>query len=203
MHLRAPAILLSSRPHGETGAIIRALTADHGLVAGYVAGGRGRQLRPVMIPGNRVALDLAARSPGQLPFARIELERSRAALMTEPVPAAAIGWACALTTTALPERAACPPLYQALDALLEAICVAPSARGWLAALFAYEAMMLGELGYGASALPARPDPAADTASLLAALGALKTPIAYYLLDDARRDVMAARDQLMERLSRMV
>nr|MCU0948836.1 recombination protein O N-terminal domain-containing protein [Porphyrobacter sp.] len=62
MHLRAPAILLSSRPHGETGAIARALTAEHGLVAGYVAGGRGRQLRPVMIPGNRVALDLVARS---------------------------------------------------------------------------------------------------------------------------------------------
>lgn len=203
MDLRASAILLSSRPHGETGAIMRALTADHGLVAGYVAGGRGRQLRPVMIPGNRVALDLAARTPGQLPFARIELERSRAALMTEPVPAAAIGWACALTTTALPERAPCPPLYQALDALLEAICVAPSARGWLAALYAYEALLLGELGYGASALPARPDPAADTATLLAALAALKTPIAHYLLDDARRDVMAARDQLMERLSRMV
>jgi DNA repair protein RecO (recombination protein O) len=203
MHLRAPAILLASRPHGETGAIIRALTADHGLVAGYVAGGRGRQLRPVMIPGNRVALDLAARSPGQLPFARIELERSRAALMTEPVPAAAIGWVCALTAAALPERAACPPVYALLDALLEAICVAPSARGWLAALYAYEALLLGELGYGASALPARPDPAADTASLLAALDALKTPIAHYLLDDARRDVMAARDQLMERLSRMV
>lgn len=202
MHLRAPAILLSSRPHGETGAIIRALTADHGLVAGYVAGGRGRQLRPVMIPGNRVALDLAARSPGQLPFARIELERSHAALMTEPVPAAAIGWVCALTAAALPERAAFPPLYDALDALLEAVSVAPSARGWLAGLYAYEALLLAELGYSGQAL-ARPDPAADTASLLAALGALKAPIANSLLDDARRDVMAARDQLMVRLARMV
>ena len=203
MHLRAPAILLSSRPHGETGAIIRALTADYGLVAGYVAGGRGRQLRPVIIPGNRLTLDLAARSPGQLPFARIELERSRAALMTEPVPAAAIGWVCALTAAALPERAAFAPLYEALDALLEAIGVAPSARGWLAGLYAYEALLLAEMGYGMRALPPRPDPADAIASQLGALAALKAPIANSLLDDARRDVMAARDQLMERLARMV
>jgi DNA repair protein RecO (recombination protein O) len=203
MHLRAPAILLAARPHGETGSIARVLTAEHGLVAGYVAGGRGRQMRPVMIPGNRVAMDLAARSPGQLPFVRLELERSRAGLMTEPVPAAAIGWACALSAAALPERAAFPPLYDALDALLEAICVAPSARGWLGALYSYEAMLLGELGYGARVLPARPDAAADTPSLLALLTKLEKPIAHYLLDDARGDVMAARNLLMERLARMV
>ncbi len=203
MHLRASAILLASRPHGETGAIVRLFTAQHGLVAGYVAGGRGRQMRPIMIPGNRVALDLAARSSGQLPFAKLELERSRAALMTEPVPAAAISWCCALTAAALPERASFPPLYDALDALLEAICVAPSARGWLGALFAYEVMVLAELGYGARALPSRPDPATDLAGLLGALDALCAPIAHYLLDDARGDVMAARNLLMERLSRMV
>lgn len=123
--------------------------------------------------------------------------------MTEPVPASAIGWVCALTAAALPERAPFPPLYDALDALLEAICVAPSARGWLGGLYGYEAMLLGELGYGARALPARPDAAADTPSLLALLAGLEAPIAHYLLDDARGDVMAARNLLMERLSRMV
>ena len=30
-----------------------------GVIAGYVAGGRGRRLRPVVIPGNRVELQLA------------------------------------------------------------------------------------------------------------------------------------------------
>ena len=204
MHLRAAAILVASRPHGETGTIARALTAEYGLVIGYVAGGRGRQLRPVMIPGNRVAMDLVARSPSQLPFAKVELERSRAALMTEPVPAAAIGWVCALTAAALPERAPCPALYEALDALLEAIGAAPSARGWMGALYAYEVMVLGELGYGQRALPpARPDPAADTASHLAALKALGPALGHSLLDDARGDVMAARDLLMARLARMV
>ena len=64
------------------------------------------------------------------------------------LPAAAIGWACALTASTLPERSPYPSLYSALEALLEAICHAPSARGWLAAMVAYEAMLLRELGYG-------------------------------------------------------
>ena len=150
MNLSAPAILIASRPHAETAAIGRFLTEEHGLVAGFVAGGRGRQLRPVMIPGNLVALELRARSASQLPFARVELVESRGPWLTEPLPAAAIQWACALTATALPERNPYPGLYHALCALLDAICNAPSARGWLAAMNLFEAMTLRELGYGGS-----------------------------------------------------
>ncbi|MGY6551599.1 MAG: DNA repair protein RecO [Erythrobacter sp.] len=207
MNLRAPAIVLASWAHGETGAVIRALTADHGLVAGYVAGGRGRQMRPVMIPGNRVAIDLTARSAQQLPFARLELERSRAAFMTEPLPAAAITWVCALSASVLPEGAPYPALFAALDGLLDAICAAPSARGWVAGLVAYETNLLDELGYGARAQAALPetasDPAGALAAQIAALRALDAPLAHYLLADARGDVMAARNQLIERLVRMV
>ncbi|MBW8755960.1 MAG: recombination protein O N-terminal domain-containing protein, partial [Sphingomonadales bacterium] len=73
MHIRAPAVVCASRSHGETAVVVRLLTADHGLVAGYVAGGRGRELRPVLIPGNLVEAELKARSDSQLPFARLEL----------------------------------------------------------------------------------------------------------------------------------
>ncbi len=199
MNLRSSAILLASRAHGETGAIAWLLTAEHGLVAAYVAGGRGRALRAVMVPGNRVAAELAARSANALPFARLELEHSRAALMTEPLPAAAIQWVCALTAAALPERYACPPLYEALDALLGAIAVAPSARGWVSGLTAYETMLLAEMGHGG----ARPDPQADFAGQLAALAALEGPLANSLLAGRRSDVMAARKLLIERLQRMI
>ena len=54
MHVRAPALILAVRAHGETAVIARLLTAEYGVVAGYVAGGRGRRLRPVTIPGNAV-----------------------------------------------------------------------------------------------------------------------------------------------------
>ncbi|MFL0356185.1 DNA repair protein RecO [Erythrobacter sp. GH1-10] len=199
MNLRATAILVGSRPHGETAVIARLLTEEHGLVAGYVAGGRGRQLRPVMIPGNRVDLDLRAKSASQLPFARIELIESRAPWMTEPLPAAAITWACALTASTLPERNAFPGLYDALDGLLSAICSAPSARGWLGAMVTYEAMLLRELGYGGE----RPDTSGDLEAQIAVFRALHRPIARYLLADSKSDVMAARVALGERLVRMV
>ena len=198
MNLRAPAILLASRHQGETGAIARLLTAEHGLIAAYVAGGRGRQMRAVMVPGNRVAVELTTRSANQLPFARLELEHSRAALMTEPLPAAAIQWVCGLSATALPERQAYPDLYEALDALLGAIAVAPSARGWVSGLIAYETMLLRELGYGGGALPDAP----DWPTQAALLGILERQLSHYLLAGHKGDVMGARRLLTERLARM-
>ncbi len=199
MNLSAPAILISSRPYAETAVIARLLTEKYGLVAGYVAGGRGRQLRPVVIPGNLVALELRAKSASQLPFARLELVESRGPWLSEPLPAAAIGWACALTVTALPERSPCPSLYHGLKALLDAVCNAPSARGWLAAMVGYEAMLLNELGYGGR----KPDMQADFEHQFEAFRQLHKPIARYLLADTTRDVMAARTALGERLARMI
>ncbi len=199
MNVRAPAILVASRPHGETASIARLLTDEFGLVAGYVAGGRGRQLRPVMIPGNRVDLELRAKSASQLPFAKLELEESRGPWMTEPLPAAAISWTCALTASALDERQPYPGLFMALDALLNAVCHAPSARGWLPVLITYEAMLLRELGYGG----ARPEQGEDMQSQIKVFRALHKPIGRHLLADSKTDVMAARVALGERLVRMV
>jgi DNA repair protein RecO (recombination protein O) len=197
MQLRAPAIFLASRSHGETAVVARMLTEEHGVVAGYVAGGRGRQLRPVVIPGNLVELQLSARSDSQLPFARLELVESRGPWLGEPLPAAAIGWVCALTATALPERQAYPTLYEGLAGLLSAICHAPSARGWAGALVGYETLLLRELGYGGGARPQ-----GDFEDALAAMDKLAAPLDHYLLADRRGDVMAARARLRELLGRM-
>lgn len=198
MEIRAQAILCSARPHGETAVIARLLTAEYGLVAGYVAGGRGRQMRPVVIPGNLVEAELRARSASQLPFAKLELVQSRGPWLNEPLPAAAIGWITALTATALPERQPYPTLFEALSGLLDAICLAPSARGWVGALATYEALVLRELGYGGGGRP-KGDALADA---LAALDALSAPLERYLLADRRGDVMAARALLRDRLGRI-
>jgi len=199
MILSAPAILIASRPHGETAAIARALTQEYGLVAFYVAGGRGRRLRPVMIPGNIVELEITARSSSQLPFGRLELVTSRGPWLSEPLAAAAILWASAVTATCLPERNPYPNLYAGLSALLDAVCNAPSASGWLPALNGYEAMLLSEMGYGG----ARPDMAAPFESQFETFRQLHKPLARYLLADARGDVMAARVALGERLAKMI
>lgn len=198
MHLTAPAILVAARPHGETAVIARMLTEESGLFAAYVAGGRGRQLRPVVIPGNLVQADIRAKSDGQLPFARLELVTSRGPWLSEPLPAAAIAWVTALTASVLPERNAYPALYDALGGLLDAICSAQAARQWVEALAVYEALMLRELGYGGE----RPA-IANLGQALEILDRQEPLIARYLLADTRADVLAARQLLRQRLARMV
>lgn len=199
MLIRATAILCSSRAHGEHGAIVRLLTADHGLAAAYVAGARGRELRPVLIPGNLVEAEVRARTATQLPSARLELVQSRGPWLSEPLPSAGIGWACALTSAALPEGHAYPPLYQGLGALLDAICHAPSARGWARALAGYEVLLLREVGYGAAPQPPPDEPWPD---LLARLDRQGKAIANRLLADRAGDVMGSRAILLDRLKRM-
>lgn len=146
--LLTSAIVCAVRPHGEHGAIARLLTPDHGLVGGYVRGGRSRTMRPVLMPGNAVQGDFRARTEEQLASLTVELVQSRAPLLAEPLPAAAIDWSCALTAAALSEGTPCPALYQALDGVLAAIEAAPAARGWAVALVRYELLLLAELGFG-------------------------------------------------------
>ncbi|MBU6269271.1 MAG: recombination protein O N-terminal domain-containing protein [Sphingomonadales bacterium] len=202
MHLAAPAIVCSARLHGETGVIARVLTTEHGLLAGYVAGGRGRDLRPVLIPGNAVDVEIRARPGSQLPGFRVELIASRGPWLGEPLPAAAIGWITAITAAALPERHAYPPLHAALGGLLDAVCHAPSARGWVPGLLAYEALLLRELGYGEP--PWRAVLAQDDSwpALLALFDRMGRALARYPLADRRGDVMGARALLRERLARI-
>lgn len=148
MRFTTTAIILSLRPHGEHGAVVRMMTPEHGLQAAYVRGARGRRLRPVLIAGNQVEASLSARTDNQLPQATVELLHSRAPLLAEPLLASAIDWSTALTATALPESQPYPPLYAALDGLLAAVEAAPAASGWGAALVRYELLLLAELGFG-------------------------------------------------------
>jgi DNA repair protein RecO (recombination protein O) len=199
MQIAAPAIVCASRAHGETGAVVRLLTAEHGLIAAYVAGARGRQLRPLLIPGNALAAEFITRPGNQMPSARLELVRSCGPWLGEPLPAAALAWATALTAATLPERQAYPPLHAALSALIDAICAAPSARGWMPGLLGFETLLLRELGYGE--VPERTG-SDDWPGLLGQFDLLGKALARYLLAERRGDVMAARAMLRDRLARI-
>jgi DNA repair protein RecO (recombination protein O) len=148
MRIVTPAIVVALRAHGEHGAVVRLMTPDHGLQAAYVRGAKGRRLRPILLPGNQVEATLSARTETQLPQATVELLHSRGPLLSEPLPAAAIDWACALTATALPEAQPYPRLYEALDGLLAAVEAAPAASGWGSAMVRYELLLLAEQGFG-------------------------------------------------------
>ncbi|MFL6858859.1 MAG: DNA repair protein RecO [Allosphingosinicella sp.] len=148
MHFVTRAIICAVRPHGEHGAIVRALTPADGLQPGFVRGGRSRRLKPVLLPGNSVQAEYRSRTDEQLAQLSVELAESRAALLSEPLAAAALDWATALAATALPEAQPYPRLFEALDGLLAAVEAAPRARSWAAALVRYELLLLTELGFG-------------------------------------------------------
>ncbi len=147
MQVRTTAIVCSMRAHGEHGAVVRALTPENGLLAGYVRGGRSRRLRPVLVPGNLVEAEFRARTTEQLAGLTVELSHSRAGLLAEPLAASAIDWLCTLTAVSLAEAQPHANLYDALDATLAAIEYAPSARGWAASAVRYELLLMAELGY--------------------------------------------------------
>lgn len=198
MRIETQAIILSVRVHGEHGTVVRALTPDHGLQAGYVRGGKSRRLRPVLMAGNVVQAEFRARTDDQLAFLSVEPVHSRAFLLSEPLAAAALEWATALTAAALPEGQPYPRLYEGLDGLLTAIEAAPSARGWAAGLVRYELLLLGELGFGLDEgeFRAFPDGMRDGLRLAG------DRLARDVLTDRRAEVLTARERLVERLKRM-
>ena len=148
MQVETEAIVCALKTHGEHGAVVRIFTPSDGMVAAYVRGARGRRMRPVLMAGNVVSAQLRSRSDAQLPQAIVELAHSRAAILSEPLPAAAVEWAAALVTTTLPERQPYGRLYEAFTGLLDAIEAAPSAKGWAPALVRFELLLLSELGFG-------------------------------------------------------
>jgi DNA repair protein RecO (recombination protein O) len=196
MLIRAQTIVCAVRAHGEHGAIVRGLTADHGLLAGYVRGGRSRRLRPILSAGNIVQADFRARTEDQLAALTVELVTSRAALLNEPMAAAALDWATALAAATLPEGHPYPAIYAALDGVISAIEAASVARDWAIGLARYELLLLAELGFGT-------DNDTTDDSLLARLKDNGDRLSADLFTGRRVDVMAARGRLIDRLTRAI
>lgn len=195
MRIETEAIVVGVRAHGEHGAVVRALTAAHGLLAGYVRGGRSRRLRPVLVAGNIVVAEFRARTEVQLAALTVELVHGRAGMLNEPLGAAAIEWTTALVATTLPEGQPYPRVHAALDGVLTAIETASTAREWAEALVRYEVVVLAELGYGTK------DVAPD--SVIGRLAENGRRLAQDLLVDRRAAPLAARERLVDRLSRAV
>jgi DNA repair protein RecO (recombination protein O) len=195
MLISTHAIICAVRPHGEHGAIVRGLSENHGLLAGFVQGARSRVMRPILIAGNMIAGEWRMRVSAQLPSLTLEPQHSRAHLLSEPLAAAGIEWSTALTAATLPEAHPYPALYEALDGLLSAIEHAPAARGWAGAMARYEELLLSELGYG--------DALGNPQEPVKALARNRERLVAHVLGSHHRDVMSARERLVERLKRAV
>ncbi len=139
-------ILIASRRHGESSAIVEVFTAAHGRHAGVVRGGAGRRMAPVLQPGARLALAWSARLEEHIGIFRVEpLAQRTAAIMADPAALAVLGAMTALVAATLPERDAHPGLYARSVDLVDALGAAPD---WPARYAAWELALLAELGFG-------------------------------------------------------
>ena len=142
-------IILSSRRHGETSAVVSVLTRENGVHSGLVRGGWGRRTRHVVEPGNRVHARWRGRLAEHLGSYTLEVERSfSATLMTEPIYLSAMTSALALSVGSMAEREAHPQAFDGLSALLGILESKISSPEWQSAYVKWEMGLLGELGYG-------------------------------------------------------
>ncbi len=138
-------IVLSSRAHGETSAIVELLTRSHGRHLGLVRGGRSRRLGPVLQAGNLVTAQWRARLSEHLGSYTVELLEAHAARVLDD--RAALEGLNTLTALArlLPEREPHGPLYEASVMVLTALS---EGDHWSALLVRWELGLLDELGFG-------------------------------------------------------
>ena len=142
------AIVLTSRPHGETGLVLELLTRDHGRHAGLVRGGTARRVKPALQPGNSVHVGWRARLEEHLGSFTCELARARAGeLMNSREALAGLNAFTAMTSAAMPEREAHAPVFVGGEVLLDAM-TSQDALHWMTLYIRWEVGLLEALGFG-------------------------------------------------------
>jgi len=142
------AIVLSSRPHGETGAVLELLTREHGRHAGLVRGGASRRIKPGLQPGNSVHVQWRARLEEHLGSFVCELARARAGeLMDSREALTGLNAFTTVTSAVLPEREAHAEVFRGAEVLLEAM-MAEGALHWMTLYIRWEIGLLEALGFG-------------------------------------------------------
>lgn len=145
MEWRDEGIILGTRKHGETSAILEVMTRAHGRHLGLVRGGRSRRMQPVLQPGNRVDLVWRARLDEQLGAFQVEALELHAARLFDSACAVYGLQTIAGHLRLLPERDPHAGLYETLCLML-ANLDAPAAAGEL--IVRFELLVLDELGFG-------------------------------------------------------
>lgn len=143
-----PAIVVALAAHGEHGAVVRFLSAEQGLVAAYINGGRGRRLRGTLQLGNRVALDITPRASGQLAFANVHALSTNMAMMHGSAALALVDYVALLAASTLPEGEAQTGLFPLFEALFGAAGAGADPLASGAALVRLELALLAGLGLG-------------------------------------------------------
>ena len=138
-------MVLGSRRHGETSAIVELMTREHGRSLGLVRGGRSRKMRPLLQPGNLVNVVWRARLDEHLGYYQLEGELLRAgSIMANRISLYAIQ-ILASHLRLLPERQSQSQLFEAANIILDN---AENAQIAAHLIVRFEVALLEELGFG-------------------------------------------------------
>ncbi len=139
------AVVLGTKRHGETSAILHVFTRLHGCHHGLVRGARSRTMRPVLQAGNIVKVEWRARLEEHLGNFKVEALTMRGVeLMDRPFALSGLTALAALCQV-LPEREPHPRLYDAFRLVLDAL---GDDDIWPALLVRWELGLLEDLGFG-------------------------------------------------------
>lgn len=145
MEWRDEGIILGVRRHGETSAIVEAMTRAHGRHLGLVRGGRSRKQQPVLQPGNRVDLLWRARLDEHLGTFQVEpLDLHAARLMGSAAGVFGLQ-TIAAHLRLLPERDPHAALFETLAVIVDHLDDPESASELVVR---FELLVLDELGFG-------------------------------------------------------
>jgi DNA repair protein RecO (recombination protein O) len=137
-------LVIGVKRHGETSAIIEALTKAHGRHLGLVRGGRSARLQSLLQPGNSLGLVWRARLDEHLGSYAIEPLNLRAGrLIASGLALAGVSYLGALLRL-LPERDPHESLHEALEIIADHLDLAEVAPALIAR---FELQVLAECGF--------------------------------------------------------
>ncbi|KUJ85074.1 DNA repair protein RecO [Ruegeria marisrubri] len=146
MDWRDHGILLTTRRHGETAAIIEVFTEGHGRHAGVVRGGTSRKIAPILQPGAQLDVTWHARLQEHIGTFQVEPLRSRAAAaFSGRLALSGLNAVVALLSFCLPEREPHPGIYKQTEQLMDLL---GQDEIWPLAYLRWELALLEELGFG-------------------------------------------------------
>lgn len=145
MEWQGDGLILNTRKHGESSAIIDVLTRDKGRHTGLVRGGRSRTMRPVLQAGNLVNVVWRARLEDHLGAFSVDPHRMIVAGIIDHVHRLAALTTITTLASLLPEREPHPRIYEASLLLIEHL---QDDAIWPAVLVKWEMGLLEELGFG-------------------------------------------------------